>query len=112
MGRLRGGSDPGLSLDTARWIFDHELGGGRDRHLGAEVLPNETDDVFQPLHIVLIVHMGLMVGEIFELEAGRRLRDDGVYEFMFAAAAADHRRRRLADQPAWRSSDRLQGGRR
>ena len=52
-----------------------------------EVLPNETEDVFQPLHIILIVHMGLLVGEIFDLEA---LADDcaadGRYEFLISAA--------------------------
>ena len=39
--------------------------------------------MFQPLHIILIVHMGLLVGEIFDLEA---LADDcaadGRYEFL------------------------------
>jgi kynurenine formamidase len=52
-----------------------------------EVQPNETEDVFQPLHIILIVHAGLLVGEIFELEG---LADDcaadGRYEFLISAA--------------------------
>jgi hypothetical protein len=38
------------------------------------------------MHIILIVHMGLTLGEIFDLEA---LADDcvrdGVYEFLFSA---------------------------
>jgi kynurenine formamidase len=50
------------------------------------VQPNETPDVFQPLHIILIVHMGLLMGEIFDLEA---LADDcaadGRYDFLFSA---------------------------
>jgi hypothetical protein len=51
-----------------------------------EVLPNETPDVFQPLHIILIVHMGLLVGEIFDLEAlADDCADDGRYEFLFTA---------------------------
>jgi hypothetical protein len=51
-----------------------------------EVRPCETPDVFQPLHIVLIVYMGMTVGEIFDLEelAADCARDD-VYEFFFAA---------------------------
>ena len=36
---------------------------------GAEVLPTETKDVSMPMHIILIVHMGLTLGEIFDLEA-------------------------------------------
>jgi kynurenine formamidase len=53
---------------------------------GMEVRPNEVDDLMQPLHVVMIVNAGLLVGEIFDLEA---LSDDcaadGVYEFMFSA---------------------------
>ena len=51
-----------------------------------EALPNETPDVFQPLHIILIVHMGLTVGEIFDFEAlGEDCAGDGVYEFLFSS---------------------------
>jgi hypothetical protein len=43
--------------------------------------------VFQPLHIILIVHMGLLVGEIFELEAlAHDCAADGRYEFLMSAA--------------------------
>jgi hypothetical protein len=53
---------------------------------GTEVIPNETEDVFQPLHIVLIVHAGMLVGEIFDLEElAEDCAKDGVYEFMFVA---------------------------
>ena len=70
----------------ATWIFDREIAAVATDTWGMEVLPNETPDVFQPLHIILLVHIGLMVGEIFELEA---LADDcaadGQYEFLFSA---------------------------
>jgi molybdopterin-dependent oxidoreductase alpha subunit len=36
---------------------------------GIEVLPNETTDVFQPLHIILLVNAGIHIGEMFDLEA-------------------------------------------
>jgi hypothetical protein len=53
---------------------------------GTEVLPNETPDVFQPLHIILLVNAGITLGEIFDLEAlAQDCADDGVYEFMFVA---------------------------
>jgi kynurenine formamidase len=85
-GAYAGGPAPGLALDTAPWIFDHELAAVATDTWGLEVLPNQTPDVFQPLHIILIVHMGLLVGEIFDLEA---LADDcaadGTYEFLFTA---------------------------
>lgn len=86
-GAYAGGPAPGLALDTAEWIHDLELAAVASDTWGLEVLPNETPDVFQPLHIVLIVSMGLLVGEIFDLEA---LADDcaadGRYEFLVSAA--------------------------
>jgi hypothetical protein len=51
-----------------------------------EVRPNETTDMFQPLHYILIPNMGMLVGEIFDFD---RLAEDcaadGVYEFFFVA---------------------------
>jgi kynurenine formamidase len=85
-GTYAGGSAPGLALDSAPWIFDHELAGVASDTWGLEVLPNETADVFQPLHIILIVFMGLLVGEIFDLEAlAEDCAADGRYEFFFGA---------------------------
>ncbi len=85
-GAYAGGPAPGLALDAATWIFDHELAAIATDTWGMEVLPNQTSDVFQPLHIILIVHTGLLVGEIFDLEG---LADDcaadGRYEFLFTA---------------------------
>ncbi len=82
-GAYAGGSAPGLALDTAAWIFDRELAAVACDTWGLEVLPNETADVFQPLHIILIVHMGLLVGEIFDLEPlAEDCAADGRYEFL------------------------------
>jgi kynurenine formamidase len=85
-GSYAGGPAPGLALDTAPWIAERELAAVAGDTWGLEVLPNETPDVFQPLHIILIVHLGLLVGEIFDLEA---LADDcaadGRYAFLFSA---------------------------
>ncbi len=51
-----------------------------------EVRPNELEDIFQPLHIVLLVNVGLLIGEIFDLEKlAEDCAGDGVYEFMFVA---------------------------
>ena len=85
-GDYAGGSAPGLALDTAPWLFDREVAAIATDTWGMEVLPNETPDVFQPLHIVLLVHTGLMVGEIFDLEAlAEDCAADGIYEFLFSA---------------------------
>lgn len=85
-GTYAGGAAPGLALDTAEWIHERQLAAVASDTWGLEVLPNETEDVFQPLHIILIVGMGLLMGEIFDLE---ELADDcaadGRYEFLFTA---------------------------
>jgi kynurenine formamidase len=85
-GDYAGGAAPGLALDTVSWIHDRDIAAIASDTWGAEVLPNETADVFQPLHIILIVHMGLLVGEIFDLEAlAADCAEDGRYEFLFTA---------------------------
>jgi kynurenine formamidase len=85
-GTYAGGAAPGLALDTVGWIHDREIAAIATDTWGMEVLPNETPDVFQPLHIILIVHMGLLVGEIFDLEGlAADCADDGRYEFLFTA---------------------------
>ncbi|MGZ8562127.1 MAG: cyclase family protein [Candidatus Limnocylindria bacterium] len=85
-GAYAGGPAPGLALDAAPWIYDRELAAIATDTWGMEVLPNQTGDVFQPLHIILIVHTGLLVGEIFDLEAlADDCASDGQYEFLLAA---------------------------
>lgn len=86
-GSYAGGAAPGLALDAAPWIFDRELAGVATDTWAMEVLPNETPDVFQPLHIILIVHAGLLVGEIFDLEAlAEDCARDGRFDFLLSAA--------------------------
>jgi kynurenine formamidase len=85
-GEYAGGPAPGLSLTVADWLATHEIAGYATDTWGTEVIPNETPDVFQPLHCVAIVNMGMLVGEIFDLEGlAVDCAEDGVYEFMFVA---------------------------
>lgn len=85
-GDYAGGPAPGLSLHTAPWLHEHEIAALATDTWGCEVRPNEID-LFQPLHIVALVHMGIPFGEIWDLEAiGQDCADDGVYEFMLSAA--------------------------
>jgi len=85
-GTFSAGDAPGLSFLTAPWLHDKRIAGIATDTWGAEVRPNELPGSFQPLHLVMVVNMGLLVGEIFHLEA---LADDcaadGVFEFMFVA---------------------------
>jgi len=85
-GEYSGGSAPGLGVDCATWICEKEIAGYATDTWGTEVIPNETPDIFQPLHMILIVHAGMLVGEIFDLEGlADDCANDRVYEFMFVA---------------------------
>lgn len=84
-GEYDGGPAPGLALDALEWIASHRIAVLATDTWGVEVRPNETPDVFQPFHIVAIVYMGLMMGEIFDLEElAQSCADDGQYSFLFS----------------------------
>ena len=85
-GDYAGGGAPGLSLYSVPWFAEHEIAAVATDTWGAEVRPNEIDQ-FQPFHIVALTHMGLAIGEIFELDAlAEDCAADGVYEFFFVAS--------------------------
>jgi kynurenine formamidase len=83
-GDYAGGTAAGLALSSVDWLAEREVAAIATDTWGMEVRPNETADVFQPLHIVFIVHMGLWVGEIFDLDPlAADCAEDGAYEFLF-----------------------------
>lgn len=79
------GDSPGLSLLTAPWLQEKQIAAVATDTWGAEVRPNELPDVFQPLHLIIIVSMGLLVGEIWDLDPlAADCAADGQYDFLFA----------------------------
>lgn len=86
-GDYAGGAAPGLSFFTADWLHRSEIAAIATDTWGFEVRPNEFPTSFQPLHQVAIPNIGLLIGEMWDLEA---LADDcaadGVYEFLLTAA--------------------------
>lgn len=85
-GSYSGGPAPGLGVACASWLCEKQVAGYATDTWGTEVIPNETADVFQPLHVILIVHAGMLVGEIFDFEElAEDCAKDGVYECMFVA---------------------------
>jgi kynurenine formamidase len=81
-----GGDAPGLGLSTAQWFYERSVAGVAVDTWDIEVHPVETPDVEVPLHIVLIVSMGLWLGEIFNLEdLASACEQEGRYEFFLAA---------------------------
>jgi kynurenine formamidase len=84
-GDYNGGAAPGLSLHTAPWLYEHDIAALATDTWGCEVRPNEIG-LFQPLHIVALVHMGICFGEIWDLQTlGEDCAADGVYEFLLSA---------------------------
>lgn len=78
------GDAPGLSLLCAPWLFDKQVAAIATDTWGAEVRPNELAGTFQPLHLILIVSMGLLIGEIWELDVlAADCAQDRQYEFLF-----------------------------
>ncbi|GAA3194535.1 cyclase family protein [Actinocorallia longicatena] len=86
-GEYAGGPAPGLSFWSAGWIHRTEIAAIATDTWGFEVRPNEFENAFQPLHQVVIPNMGLLVGEMWDLEAlAEDCAADGVYDFQLVAA--------------------------
>jgi len=83
-----GGPAPGLSALCARWIYEREISAIATDTWGIEVRPYETPDCSQPLHLIAVRNTGLLVGEVFDLDAlADECAQDQRYEFLFTAAA-------------------------
>jgi kynurenine formamidase len=86
-GDYAGGDSPGLSFTTADWLHGTEIAGIATDTWGFEVRPNEFEHAFQPLHQVAIPHIGLFIGEMWDLDAlAADCAADGVWEFFLTAA--------------------------
>jgi kynurenine formamidase len=85
-GGYAGGPAPGLSFETAGWLHASEIAAVATDTWGVEVRPNEWPDAMQPLHQVALPHIGLLLGEMWDLDAlAADCAQDGVYEFFLAA---------------------------
>jgi kynurenine formamidase len=85
-GEYDSGPAPGLGVAAAHWFAANEIAALATDTWGAEVLPNDTPGVFQPLHLILLVNAGMTIGEIFDLEAlATACAEEGRYEFFFTA---------------------------
>jgi kynurenine formamidase len=77
--------EPGLGLDTLPWLHEHQVAAVAADNWAFEAIPSGTQ-ILLPIHAVAIVFMGLLVGEIFDLdELALDCARDGVYEFLFSA---------------------------
>jgi len=86
-GGYAGGAAPGLSFTTADWLHRTEIAAIATDTWGFEVRPNEFDDAFQPLHQVAIPHLGLFLGEMWDLDGlASACAEEGRYDFLLTAA--------------------------
>jgi kynurenine formamidase len=83
-GGYAGGDAPGVKFENCYWCQQKEIAAICSDTWGVEVRPNETDEVNQPWHWVVIPAMGLTIGEMFYLEElAEDCARDKVYEFFF-----------------------------
>jgi kynurenine formamidase len=79
------GPAPGLSVHTIPWLHEREVAAVGADTWGLEVQPNEIG-VFNPIHIIALVHMGLAMGEIFDFDELSMVCEElGQYEFLFVS---------------------------
>jgi kynurenine formamidase len=83
-GDYAGGDAPGVKFENCYWCADKQIAAICTDTWGVEVRPNETKDVNQPWHWVVIPSMGLTMGEMFYLkDLADDCESDGTYEFFF-----------------------------
>lgn len=86
-GTFAGGPAPGLAISAADFFCPRNVTAVSTDTWGTEVIPNETAEVFQPLHIIMLVNAGMYLGEMWDMEElAADCAEDGVYEFMVVAA--------------------------
>ncbi|TGN64751.1 cyclase family protein [Nocardioides eburneiflavus] len=86
-GDYAGGPAPGMSFTTADWLHATEIAAIATDTWGFEVRPNEFDHAFQPLHQIAIPHIGLFIGEMWDLDAlAEACAADGHHDFFLTAS--------------------------
>ena len=83
-GSFAGGDAPGVRFENCYWSQEKQIAAICSDTWGVEVRPNETTEVQQPWHWVVIPAMGLTMGEMFVLgDLADDCAADKVYEFFF-----------------------------
>ena len=86
-GAYAGGEAPGVKFENCYWSQEKQIAAICSDTWGVEVRPNETKEVNQPWHWVVIPAMGLTMGEMFYVkELAEDCEADGIYEFFFCGS--------------------------
>ena len=80
------GASAGLGFGCAEWLAAHESAAVAADNVGVETLPGETEDCMLPLHMVCQRDMGLIFGEIWNLEGlSAACAQSRQYDFLLVA---------------------------
>jgi kynurenine formamidase len=76
----------GLYLDTVDWLAAADVAMVAADNRTVEAIPGPPDHPLLPFHTAALRDLGLLLGELFDLdELAADCQTDGVYEFLFAA---------------------------
>jgi kynurenine formamidase len=85
-GDYAGGPSPGVSFRTAEWFWERHVAAVASDTFACEVMPNELTTVMRPFHILALVYMGLVIGEVFSLsELACVAEAEGRYSFLLCS---------------------------
>ena len=77
---------PGLSWTCAEWLHEHEIAAVASDNVALEAAERAVEGMFLPLHGLCLRDMGMMLGELWNLEElAADCAADGVYEFQLTA---------------------------
>lgn len=80
-------TNPGLTVDCAGWLAERDVVAVCSDNHSIEQVPMADPATLYPLHGILIRDLGMMLGEMFDLEGlAEDCAADGVWEFFFCAA--------------------------
>lgn len=85
-GRAFLAEEPGIGLECCAWLKEHDVAAVASDNWAVEAIPFQTSDEVFPVHMVTIRDMGLLLGEMFDLEElSQDCARDGIYEFLLSA---------------------------
>jgi kynurenine formamidase len=77
---------PGLSTQSVEWLHDHDVAAVATDTLAFEVFPGEDPAVLLPVHLLHLVDMGLLQGQLWALDdLAADCAADGQYDFLLCA---------------------------
>jgi kynurenine formamidase len=82
-----GHPSPGLGMSAVPWLHERDVAAVATDNMTFEVYPPEREDLAFPVHLLLLVEMGLTQGQNFDLEVlAEDCAADGVHEFLLDAS--------------------------